>query len=207
MSVQLAQPGTGYKLIWKGGFYMFVCNIRLSSSWVKKIIVTALVLVLVIVFIIVGFRFYNSASRVMVKDDMPATNGGDYITVNTGNYTNILKDSHENVDKYVGKKIHFIGFVYKLYDFSENQFVLGREMIISSDNQAVVVGFLCENISSDINMNEFENRCWVEIEGVIRKGNYHGERPIIEVECVKKADAPCDEFVYPPDNSFIGTEI
>ena len=79
------------------------------------------------------------------------------------------------------------------------------EMIISSDNQAVVVGFLCKNVANDVDMQAFKVRSWVEIEGVIVKGEYHGERPVIEVNCIKETSVPNDEFVYPPDGSFVST--
>ena len=184
---------------------MFICNIKMNRNWLKKIIVTFIVLLIIIVFMIVGYRFYESTSRVMVTDDFSTSEGNNFIEVNSNNYTNILKDCHENIDKYVGKKIKFTGFVYRLYDFDENQFVLAREMIISSDNQAVVVGFLCKNVANDVDMQAFKVRSWVEIEGVIVKGEYHGERPVIEVNCIKETSVPNDEFVYPPDGSFVST--
>ena len=101
----------------------------------------------------------------------------------------------------IGKKIHFTGYVYRVFDLDESQFVLARNMIISSDNKAVVVGFLCEYENS----KELENNSWVEITGIIAKGNYHGELPIIEIKSLNYVDCPTDEFVYPPDNSFIPT--
>ena len=50
-----------------------------------------------------------------------------------------------------------------------------------------------------------EDGCWIEIEGTITKGDYYGEMPIIEVETINKIDAPTDEYVYPPDDSFVTT--
>ena len=75
-------------------------------------------------------------------------------------------------------------------------------MIISSDFQTVVVGFLCH---CDIAKN-YEDGTWVEITGTITKGDYYGEIPIIEIENINKIDKPTDnEYVYPPDDSFIAT--
>lgn len=185
---------------------MFICNIKMNRNWMKKVVITFVVLLLVIVFMVVGYRFYESTFRVMVTDDFSASNSDNFIQANSSNYTNILKDCHENMDKYVGKKIKFTGFVYRLYDFSENQFVSAREMIISSDNQAVVVGFLCKNVANDVDMQGFKDRSWVEVEGVITKGEYHGERPVIEVNCIKETSVPNDEFVYPPDDGFVSSE-
>ena len=39
------------------------------------------------------------------------------------NYTNVLKSVHENIDNYVGMKINFTGYVYRVLDLNENQFV------------------------------------------------------------------------------------
>lgn len=178
---------------------MFICNIKINNTVIKRIVIAFILLVLFLVFLFVGFRFKDSIEKVTVNDDVNVS----YIEINSNNYTDILKDSHENIDKYVGKNIKFIGFVYKLYDFNENQFVLAREMIISSDNQAVIVGFLCD--SSSVNCS-FEAGTWVEVEGVITKGNYHGDIPVIEIRNINKTDVPCDEFVYPPSDSYINSE-
>ena len=101
---------------------MFICNVSLKNNIFKKIGVAIIALIVAIVFIVVGIRFYKASSVVTVKDTVDNST----LEINSNNYTSILKDSHENVDKYVGKKIKFTGFVYRLFDFSENQFVLAR---------------------------------------------------------------------------------
>ena len=74
-------------------------------------------------------------------------------------------------------------------------------MIVSSDFQTVVVGFLCEcNDASSYANNE-----WVELEGEITKGDYHGDMPIIKVTYINRIDVPNEEIVYPPDSSFVQT--
>ena len=122
-------------------------------------------------------------------------------TIEARNYTNVLQQVHNDIDTYVGQKIKFTGYVYRIYDFTDEQFVIARDMIVSSDFQTVVVGFLCHSTVA----KNFENGCWVEIEGTITKGDYYGEMPIIEVEEIKQVDAPDEEYVYPPDDSFVTT--
>ncbi len=117
------------------------------------------------------------------------------------NYTNILKAVHENIDSYVGLKINFTGYVYRVLDLQENQFVLARNMIINSNSQCVVVGFLCESE----NAKDFENDTWVNITGEITKGNYHGDMPIIKITNIERTEKPSEEYVYPPDDSYIPT--
>ena len=179
---------------------MFIFNIKMNHSSLKKILIFSLLFVIIIVFIIVGFRFYKSISTVRVLDDMPSNNFNNTIEITSSNYTNILDDCYKNIDNYVNKKIKFTGFIYRLYDFDKTQFVLAREMVISSKNDAVIVGFLC---NSSIDLSQYEDYCWVEIEGTITKGNYHGEIPVVNVTKINKTSAPVDEVVYPPDNSYV----
>ena len=178
---------------------MFICNVSLKNNIIKKVGISLIALIIIVVFIIVVFRFYKATSTVMVKDSIDTS----VLEINSLNYTSILKDSHENIDKYVGKKVKFIGFVYRLYDFNENQFVLAREMIIDDAKHAVVVGFLSDCEFS----NKFKAGTWVEAEGVIEKGNYHGDIPIIKVKNIKETTVPSDEYVYPPDGSYVNSEI
>ena len=73
--------------------------------------------------------------------------------------------------------------------------------VLNSDFQTVVVGFLCQ--SKEI--KNFKDNSWIEIEGEITKGDYHGEIPIIKIKNIKECVKPNDEFVYPPDENFIPT--
>jgi len=102
-----------------------------------------------------------------------------------------------------GKKINFTGYIYRLSDFKDTDFVLARDMLISSKMEVLIVGFLCESKNS----KEFKNGTWVEITGTISKGDYHGDMPIIKVKEIKKVDKPKDIYVYPPDDNYIPTSI
>ena len=121
--------------------------------------------------------------------------------ITANNYSNVLKAVHENIDDYVGTKINFTGYVYRVLDLKENQFILARDMIISSDFQSVIVGFLCEYDKA----LEYEDNSWVEITGEIIKGDYHGDMPIVKITNINKTNKPNDEYVYPPDESYIPT--
>lgn len=63
----------------------------------------------------------------------------DVYAIPTNQYTNVLKSVHDDISTYVGQKINFSGYVYRVYDFQANQFVLARDMVVSSDFQTVVV--------------------------------------------------------------------
>lgn len=177
---------------------MFIFNFKVNGNKFVKILMAVLcIIVLIITFVICYKLIFNNFFQ---TNDIYAKQNMVY-ELNTKNYTNVLKNVHSNIDKYVGQKIKFTGYVYRMNDFTDEQFVLARDMIVSSDFQTVVVGFLCQ---SSIASN-FENNTWVEIEGTIIKGNYYGEMPIIDVENINKVEPPSDEYVYPPDDSFVVT--
>ena len=178
---------------------MFVYNVKINGSRTFKCFFIGVVLFIIIIVGIVCFKIFSGASKASIDSSCMPKNK--VSTISSSNYTNILKAIHENIDSYVGVKFNFTGYVYRVLDLNENQFVLARDMIVSSDFQSVVVGFLCE---AD-NASTFDNYTWVNITGEITKGDYHGDMPIVKITEIKKVDKPNDEFVYPPDESYIPT--
>ncbi len=176
---------------------MFICNFKVNGNKLGKIFLGILFVIILIITAIVCYRilgdnFFKTNDSIKVDEVQE---------LSASNYTNVLKNVHENLDNFVGQKIKFSGYVYRMIDFSQEQFVLGRNMVISSDFQTVVVGFLCECEEAP----KYEDNTWIEIEGEITKGDYHGEMPIIKIEKIQKIEKPTDEFVYPPDDSFVTT--
>lgn len=178
---------------------MFVYNVKVNGS---KLFKGFFILMLAIIIFIVGiviFKILNGAKNSSISESCMPKNK--ICTISSNNYTNVLKAVHDDIDNYVGMKINFTGYVYRVLDLKDNQFVLARDMIISSDFQSVVVGFLCECE----NAKDFEDNTWVEITGEVTKGDYHGDMPIIKVTKINKTNAPNDDKVYPPDDSYIPT--
>ena len=96
----------------------------------------------------------------------------------------------------------FAGYVYRNYDFNDNEFVLARDMIISTDDESLIVGFLCDSKKA----KDFENNTWVEITGEISKGYYHGDIPVIKIKKIKQIEKPNENVcVYPPDDIYVPT--
>lgn len=177
---------------------MFIFNMKIDGNKTSKIFIGLLCVVLLIITFFICYNLLF-ASSFKTNDDISKQN--QVFEITSQNYTNVLENVHKKLNQYIGQKIRFSGYIYRLYDFTNEQFVLARNMVISSDFQTVVVGFLCH---SPISQN-FEDYTWVEIQGTITKGEYNGEIPVIEIEIINKIDPPRDEYVYPPDNSFITT--
>ena len=174
---------------------MFVYHFKLNKKLMFK---TLFIFLFLIVLTVTGFAIHRVLFSHSTSDSLTVPQ---VTTLTSENYTNILKSVHENLDSYVGQKITFTGYVYRVYDFSETQFVLARNMVISSDNQTLVVGFLCDFK----NASQFQDNTWVNITGKITKGDYHGTIPVIEITQMKEIQKPDNEFVYPPDDTYIPT--
>ncbi len=175
---------------------MFICNIKVNGN---KLFKTILMILGIIVLIITAFVFYRifASDKLKVNDSIPHSN---VTEISPNNYTNILKATHDDINSYVGKEIQFTGYVYRVLDFKENQFVLARNMLINS--QAFVVGFLCEYNG----ISDFEDGSWIEIVGTVTKGKYHNQDiPIVKINSLSPTTPPEDPFVSPPDNSYVPT--
>ncbi len=179
---------------------MFIFNFKINGGRALKIIILVLSLFMLFVFGISIYKIFFTSGKFNVNDKLKAKN---ITELDAKNYTNILQAVHDDIDSYEGMKIKFTGYVYRVFDFSDEQFVIARDMFINEDkNQSVVVGFLCE--SKDV--KEFKDGEWVEIIGTIEKGKYHNsEIPVIKITEIKGVEQPDMPYVMPPSDTYIPT--
>ena len=179
---------------------MFIYNLKINGGIALKIIIAVLSLFMLIVFGISIYRIFFTSGKFVVNDKMSAK---DVTEIQTDNYTNILKAVHDDPDSYIGMKINFTGYIYRVLDFKDEQFVIARDMFINeSKTQSVVVGFLCEYKEA----NNFPSGTWVNITGTIELGKYHNEQiPFIKVIELNKTTEPDNSFVMPPSDTYIPT--
>ena len=183
---------------------MQIYNFKINKNLLFKGILLLFAITCIIILFFSGFKLYNEMKKVksdtfIVED--PYFEDNSITEVKSEQYTNVLKEVHDNVDDYIGKEISFVGYVYKIDYLKPNQFVLARNMIINQASQSVVVGFLCEYD----NISNFENLSWVKISGTIEKSYLNGDIPILKINSIEKAEKPETEFVYPPDDTYIPT--
>ena len=179
---------------------MFIYNLKINGGIALKIIIILLSIFMLIVFGISVYRIFFTSGKFEVNDRLEAK---DITEISPENYTNILQAVHENLDSYEGMKIKFKGYVYRLIDFDEDEFVLARDMFINKEQtQSVVVGFLNQYKGAQ----DFKDGDWVELTGVIEKGKYHNkEIPIIKVLEIQHVNVPDNPFVMPPSDTYIPT--
>ncbi len=179
---------------------MYIYNIKVNGGKLLKIILLILSIFMFIIFCASIYKIFFSNGKFLVKDMLKTK---EITEINPENYTNILQAVHDNPDSYLGMKIKFTGYIYRLFDFNDEEFVIARDMIVNkSNNQSLVVGFLCQYKDA----NNFDDGTWVNIIGTIEMGKYHNEEiPIIKITNLQKADEPEEKFVNPPDNTYIPT--
>lgn len=179
---------------------MFIYNLKINGGTALKIIIILLSVFMLIVFGISIYRIFFTGGRFKINDKIKSN---EITEIQPENYTNILKAVHDDINSYLGMKIKFTGYVYRLNDFEKEEFVLARDMFINDNkDRTVVVGFL----SRYKKVSDLQEGEWIEITGVIEKGRYHNEElPIIKIIDLKKTSAPENLYVLPPDNTYIPT--
>jgi uncharacterized membrane protein YcgQ (UPF0703/DUF1980 family) len=182
---------------------MFVCNVKFNKNAFVKGILAFFAIVCICISIVAGFKIFKGTSR-ETFENLECLPNTDIAIIRDEDYTNILKAVNDNLDTYIGQKICYTGYVYRVSDIQENEFILARDMCISdSPKQTVVVGFLCKCASAQ----EFENNSWVTITGTIEKGEYLGEVPIINISNIERTSKPDNAEVPLPDDYYVPTSV
>ncbi len=178
---------------------MFIFNVKLNKNAISKILFIIMLIVIVAIFLFgVYVIFVKNDSSFTISDSIKSD---DVFEVTESNYANVLKAANDNIDSYIGCKVHIKGYVYRLIDFEENQFVIARNMPISQDMQSLVVGFLCEYD----NAMDFKDGAWVDIVGEITKGNFKGDIAMLKIISIKETEEPENPYVSLPDDTYIPT--
>ena len=95
---------------------MFIFNVKVNGNKIFKIFFTIVTILLIFILVFVTYKIFSGASS-STSSCIP---NKDIYEISTKNYTNVLKTVHDNIDTYVGKKICFTGYIYRIYDFSDN---------------------------------------------------------------------------------------
>lgn len=182
---------------------MFVYNVKLNKNNLFKSILAIFAIICVAISFVAVFKIFKSKQDDTSgsHDCFPTT---EIANITSENYTNILKMVNEDIDTYIGQKICFTGYVYRVSDIKENEFILARDMVISnSPKQSVVVGFL----SSYKDAKNYENNAWVKVTATIEKGYYCGEVPILNISQIERVNKPENAEVPLPDDYYVPTAV
>jgi uncharacterized membrane protein YcgQ (UPF0703/DUF1980 family) len=183
---------------------MFVFNFKLNKSTIAKILLVILAIICVIIAFIGLSKMLKKITKETTIIDSDCLPSNEVAELTEENYTDVLKMVHDDLNTYIGQQISFTGYVYRVADIQENEFILARDMYIDSNHlQSVVVGFLC----SCENAKDFNNGDWVKITGTVEKGYYFGDIPILNISSIEKTSEPENKFVEQPDDAYVPTAV
>ena len=120
---------------------------------------------------------------------------GNNIIVDDSNFAPWIMELYYDVEKYEGKNIEMVGFVYKDDEsLKENEFVVARLMMVCCAADMQPVGIVCQYDKT----SELKSEEWVKVKGILETYDFAGEKnPIIKVESIEPTDKPKEEIVYP----------
>ncbi len=181
---------------------MFVFNVKLSRTKIFKWILAIMAIFCVALAGAGIFKMY-STNHELETSQFNCVPSGEVAYLTDENYTNVLKEVHEDLDTYIGQKICYTGYVYRVPELEKNQFILARDMKLENTNQTVIVGFLC-SLQNAVDYPEYQ---WVKITGTIEKGNYLGEIPCLAISEIETVQQPENCIVPAPNENFIQTSV
>lgn len=115
------------------------------------------------------------------------------------NFTALMDDMHANLSDYKGRKISYLGLVYKQKDFEDTEIVVGRLLMYCCAADAQVMGLLGHSNQA----LDYEDGDWVTIDGYIDEKaykdpytEYESSIPYLIIETISPAEEPEDPYVY-----------
>lgn len=131
-------------------------------------------------------QYYDELTEEILKEKK--------IIVTEENYLDMMTVLDLQIDRFLGKPIEIVGFVYREPDFQDDQLVVARFGMTCCVADASVYGTM---ISTE-NASQFDNDTWVRVTGVLDKTNYHDiQIPLIQLKEIEVIAQPDSPYVYP----------
>lgn len=129
-------------------------------------------------------------------EELPFDIHADVIDITDADYGIWYLDAMDDPKKYDGKKIHFLGLVYRPENkMKKGVFVPGRFAMTCCEADIQFVGFKCKYEHAE----KIAHRSWIDITAEVRYEfamEYHGRGPVLYPVSIKEAQKPEDELVY-----------
>ncbi len=117
------------------------------------------------------------------------------IVLNNENFSKWLTEIYQNSYLYFDTEIELSGELWYEEDLPENEFAVGRFMMLCCAADMQAVGLLCKAK----NKPKQEDGEWVKIKGILKEKIFNEEEsePYIEVLSIEKAQRPENSYIYP----------
>lgn len=140
------------------------------------------------------FEGTDSEISTVLEEELPYDLTAETLHITEDTYGVWFLDTLENTERYVGKKVEFIGKVLKKPDFPKDCFVPIRVMMTCCEDDLAMLGFICKYEGADTLAED----TWVKVEAVIQEEywvDYGEEGPVLHASTVIET--------LPPENLVI----
>lgn len=130
----------------------------------------------------------------MMEEDLPYDLKADVIVLKNPGYGFWYLDALDHLDRYIGKKVQFVGMVLHPNNFPKGYFVPGRMAMTCCADDMAFLGFACQYDKAA----ELKPKQWVMVKAEVRKeyfADYRGEGPILHAISVEPTKAPKEEVI------------
>lgn len=128
------------------------------------------------------------------EDDLPYNLNDPIIVLDNEGYGIWYLDSLDNLERYVGKTVQFVGMVLKPKGFPKGYFVPGRMAMTCCAEDMAFLGFACEYDKEAV----LREKQWVKVTARVEKeyfADYQGEGPVLKAISVEQTKAPKEEVI------------
>ncbi len=128
------------------------------------------------------------------EEDLPYSLNDPVIELDNEGYGIWYLDSLDNLERYIGKTVQFVGMVLKPGNFPKGFFVPGRMAMTCCADDMAFLGFACEYNGC----GELSDKQWVKVTATVAKeyfADYGGEGPVLKAVSVEKTKAPKEEVI------------
>ncbi len=128
------------------------------------------------------------------EDDLPYNLDDPILELDNEGYGIWYLDSLDNLERYIGKTVQFVGMVLKPQEFPTGYCVPGRMAMTCCAEDMAFLGFACEYDKSD----KLTDKQWVKVTAKVAKeyfADYGGEGPVLKAISVEQTKAPKEEVI------------
>ncbi|MFC0473386.1 TIGR03943 family putative permease subunit [Halalkalibacter kiskunsagensis] len=116
------------------------------------------------------------------------------IVVTEENYLDMMTMLDLQLERFIGKPIEIIGFVYREPEFEDDQLVVARFGMTCCVADASVYGTMVTTEEA----SQFENDTWVRVTGILDQTEYNDFRiPLIQLREIEIVEQPESPYVFP----------
>ena len=137
--------------------------------------------------------YYESVSgktmKDTIEDPLPFDINAEVIEIADRDFAIWFSDMADELPKYNGKRVSYLGMVAKQPEMPREFLAIGRHIMTCCEDDIAYNGLACKGLCTD----DFKTYDWVKVTGRIVVENcplYNGAGPVLYVESVTPADEP-----------------